>query len=259
MLCSARCFRASRRASSCREFSVSSCSSPQSFPPRGISASVTRRTWARQPRSLLFQEKHLLPLWSASLSSLDGVPAPGETPTPPDLPAPGDALYRSSAARIPNGKQPLGPGSDRETTVSHVRGQAAVAALLPSPPEPCSCPPDSRKAPAFSGAQTQVQAPGRCRQTLRHTSDSDRGAALPGSCQTGREAECNTLPNGPVPVYHAPTALSPTNTRAQAAPGYPKSELAPHWHHAGPYHFRVESPDGRAGCQQLCYLPFLLL
>lgn len=36
---------------------------------------------------------------------------------------------------------------------------------------------------------------------------------------------------------------------------FPKSGIA----QAGPHHFGVESPDGRADCQQLCNLPFLLL
>lgn len=180
MLCSARCFRASLRASSCREFSVSSDSRPQSFPPPGISASVTTRTETRQPRSLFFQEKYLLPLWSALESSLAGVPTHWGRHPPPDLPAPGDALYRSSAARIQNGKQPPGPGSEMGTTMSHVKGRTAAAALRPSPPEPCSYPYNLRKAPAFSGAQTWDQASGTHWQMLRHTSDSYRGTSLPG-------------------------------------------------------------------------------
>ena len=71
------------------------------------------------------------------------------------------------------------------------------------------------------------------------------------------------LPDIPVPVYHATTVLSTTSSGAQAAQGfpapYPKSEVAHYRSQAGPYHFGVESPDGRAGCQQLRDLPFLLL
>lgn len=44
------------------------------------------------------------------LTSLSLILLEGEA-LPPNPPAPGDGLYRSSAARIQNGKQPLGPGT----------------------------------------------------------------------------------------------------------------------------------------------------
>lgn len=181
MLCSAHCFRASLRASSCREFSISCCSHPQAFLPPSISAPQTPRG---QPSSPFSHEKH----------------PQGAPRAQPDPPAAGNAICRSSAARTPSGKQPQGPGRGTRERDEPLRGRAAAAAVPLSPPKACSS-----------------------------------------------HFYCKI--NG---CFHS-------SCRGQTAQGFPaafpKSGIA----QAGPHHFGVECPDGRAGCQQLCNLPFLLL
>jgi len=121
MLCSARCFRASLRTSSCRELSISSCSCPGPFFPQEHQQHQGHR---RQPSPAL-PGKNLLPLQSALVCSLAGVPTHWEKPPPPNLPAPGDALYRSSVARTPNGRQLQGPGN-RKGKVMSLTGTTAT-------------------------------------------------------------------------------------------------------------------------------------
>lgn len=59
-----------------------------------------------------------------------------------------------------------------------------------------------------------------------------------------------------LPCNHSCFHSSCKGQTAQGFPAaFPKSGIA----QAGPHHFGVECPDGRAGCQQLCNLPFLLL
>lgn len=134
--------------------------SPALSSPRHFSVRDKEDT-DKQPRSLLFQEKPLV-----CITELLGWGAH----TPPDLPAPGDALYKSSAARIRNGKQPLAPGSNRRTHESCQRERAAAS--LPSPPR--SYPLLLRKAPAFQvhrlGTRPQVCA-GRCATTQTATEE----------------------------------------------------------------------------------------